>query len=1046
MFNKLTSLFRKEEKIIVKTSGSYDEFGTWIGSSGVPWEPVAIEHGRIWKREELIRQRYWVRDFRELDRGIIYDIHHLPWNLDISVFSPGLSTIEGENLKRYEKACQDWIDLGLFPCIVSAMYVEEIDGIPRLFIQSPPARNLKDWILEKELHTLAQAVEIAIQVCSALDYMHGRNIVYRTLRPENIFITDEETRIKILFNSVPRVVGKVSPQDTSTAGLKKIGINDIDGDLQPGPFVGFPLYMAPEQWKTPYGGSIETDIYSFGCLLFELICDVPPFLWKQNDKRPPLLAYMVMHLNQSPPDPQSLKSQIPKPLADITLACLQKDPAKRPRTAREIVHVLRKVFRELGDREAIHYSIPEEKLKPDNLNNRALVLLSDRGGQAEKAARSQELFEELLREFPQHPQALINHELLLLERGVNTKETTILRLQDMTTAPVNKSHLMKAAMWAMVQGGEPSFVKTVVDRAESREKDLAWLYNMKGILLQKLESPSQSLTAFEKAVALEPTRWEYAYNLGVVWYRQSKHDEAEKYLEIAAGLSTDPRITVAHALVFSSKGQLKDAEEILLDSLTRHPDSIWLNYHLGALYGSMGLRVPGFDSFETDLEKSFPYMEKAIRKGPGVKRTREAYTECARRRKVTVDLPNIIFRDPPNKEERELGALWKVRNFRVFRGHREQVTSVSIAWNGRVAVSGGTDDVVNLWDPLTGNLVGTFRGHEDWVRSVSLPADGMVALSGSKDSTLRLWQIPGGQCLQVCRGHESEVYAVRLSYDGNMAVSGGEDRTVRYWNLRSGECLVTMKGHRSRVSTLAISADGRYALSGSLDRTIRFWEISSGRCLKTLKGHEGEVLAISMTADARFAVSGGSDNTVRLWDIENAVCLRTMPGHAKEVTSVDISPDLRFALSGSWDETVRLWDLGLGECIGVMGGHQGPVLGVALFADGRFGLSASRDKTVRMWEWKEELLPLIYSAAPYWLSTSDRAEKEMQAEETYKEIIKISRETLQAGDARTAYGYIRKAMELPGHERDEDALGIIFKCASQGRRSGLRNAWCRHTL
>jgi WD40 repeat protein/serine/threonine protein kinase len=1050
MFNKLAGLFKKEEKTAVAkvtTFGSYDAYGTWIGSSsGQTWIPDPIYLGRVWKKEEVIKQKYWVREYREMDRGIMYEIRYLPWNLDIAVISPYVSALQGDNLARYKKACEQWIGLGVHPTIITAYFMEDIDEMPRLILQVPPVWNLKEWILEKDVHSFVQSLEVAMQICVAMDFIHRRNIVYRGLRPENVMIS-EDNRLKLIFPGLPRKVGEITPQEADPLLLKKNNIPMREGDSLQGDVFGCPLYMAPEQWLTPGGGGKEADIYAFGALLYELICQVPPFVPPKGDKRSPLLAYKMMHLYDAPPDPQALKGETPRLLTDLIHACLSKDAGKRPRSFREMLLILRKSFHEICGREALYFPIPEEMLEPDNINNRAMVLMGERNEKNEKGKEALNLLKDLIQKYPSHPEGRINLEVLKLEQGEQTKESTILHLQDLITSNVDKKHLSKVIMWAMVQGGEMSHVHSLLDKTDPVTKESAWLQNMKGILLQKMESPSQSLTAFEKSIAQEYFRWEYLYNLGVAWFRQGKQKEAEEFFEKAAGLSSDPRITVAHSVVFSVQGKTKETEEILLDAYRRMPESFWVTYHMGALMGSMGLRVPGFDSHATDLEQAMKYLGEAMKYAPGLKRIRDAYVECARRADRKVDLPSLLFRDPPSKDEREMGTLWKVRCYRTLREHKEQVTSIAVSWNGKYVVSGASDDMVILWDCLTGKCLAFLRGHMDMIRAVSISAEGSVALSASKDGTLRLWQVPGGQCLQVLKGHEGEVYGARVSYDGNIGISGGEDRTVRVWDLRSGECRMTMKGHRSRVSSVSISNDARYALSGSIDRTLRLWELSSGNCIKTLKGHEGEVLSVAMTADGKFALSGGSDGTVRLWDLDQNICIRVLEGHSKEVFSVDISPDVRFALSGGFDETVRLWDLGLGECISVLGGHQGSVFAVAMLPDGRFGLSGSRDKSVRMWEWLEEMLPLVHSIAPYALASSERAQKEIAAEALYRDLMKKAREALYGKDAKSAYSFLRNAMELPNHAKDPDAFTLIGECARfDGKRQALRAVWCSASM
>ncbi|MBA3036102.1 MAG: protein kinase [Desulfobacterium sp.] len=293
------------------------------------------------------------------------------------------------------------------------------------------------------------------------------------------------------------------------------------------------------------------------------------------------------------------------------------------------------------------------------------------------------------------------------------------------------------------------------------------------------------------------------------------------------------------------------------------------------------------------------------------------------------------------------GRIISTIGCRSFTGHSDSVTSVSLSYDGRYALSGSRDNTLKLWEVETGKCLHTFEGHIDSVESVSLMADGKYALSGSKDKTLKSWEVETGKCLHTFEGHSNWVTSVCLSTDGRYAVSGSMDKTLKLWEIETGKCLRTFEGHSHWVSSVCLSSDGRYALSGSYN-TLKLWKIETGECLRTFEGHGYGVNSVCLSSDSKYALSGSSDNTLKLWEVETGKCLRTFEGRNERFESVSLSADGRYALSGG--DTLKLWEIETGKLLRTVEGHGSHVQSVILSADGRYVLSGNLDKTLRLWD------------------------------------------------------------------------------------------------
>jgi mono/diheme cytochrome c family protein len=248
-----------------------------------------------------------------------------------------------------------------------------------------------------------------------------------------------------------------------------------------------------------------------------------------------------------------------------------------------------------------------------------------------------------------------------------------------------------------------------------------------------------------------------------------------------------------------------------------------------------------------------------------------------------------------------------------------------------------------------------FVGHTDAVLCLALSADGRLALSGGKDQSVRLWDVVSGKMLHNLEGHADEVNGVAFSPDGKRVLSCGSDRTVRVWSVESGKEVARLKGHLDRVRAVVFSPDGKRVLSASPDRTIRLWDVGTGEELRVLSGHGGTVNCVAFSPDGKLAISGGADGSIRVWEIETGREKERWDAHRRGVSCVAFSPDGKHAVSGGEDRVVRIWEVAGGREVRSLTGHVNALLSVGFSTDGRRVFSASgqhetEDRFLRIWD------------------------------------------------------------------------------------------------
>ncbi len=166
------------------------------------------------------------------------------------------------------------------------------------------------WLPDREVRG------IVAPLLSALDAAHAAGVVHRDLKPENVFLHERQGRI------VPKIVD---------FGIGKLHAGGEDVRLTAtGQIVGTPLYMAPEQSRSSALVDHRSDIYAMGVMLFELCTGRVPF------EAQGVYEIVVKHVTEAPPDPRSLRPDLPEPVAALLLRCLAKDPEDRFQSAAEL--------------------------------------------------------------------------------------------------------------------------------------------------------------------------------------------------------------------------------------------------------------------------------------------------------------------------------------------------------------------------------------------------------------------------------------------------------------------------------------------------------------------------------------------------------------------------------------------------------------------------------------------------------------------------------------------------------------------------------------
>ena len=192
----------------------------------------------------------------------------------------------------------------------------EADGFLFYVMPYVEGETVRDRMNREKQLPVADAVRIASEVASALDYAHRHNVIHRDIKPENILLHDGSALVADF--GIALAASKAGGTRMTETGMS----------------LGTPHYMSPEQAMGEREISARSDVYALGCVLYEMLCGEPPFMG------PTAQAIIARVVTETPRSLTAQRHTIPPQVEGAVLTALEKLPADRFATAAEFAAAL----------------------------------------------------------------------------------------------------------------------------------------------------------------------------------------------------------------------------------------------------------------------------------------------------------------------------------------------------------------------------------------------------------------------------------------------------------------------------------------------------------------------------------------------------------------------------------------------------------------------------------------------------------------------------------------------------------------------------------
>ena len=451
---------------------------------------------------------------------------------------------------RFKWEAETWVRLEKHYNIVQAKGYELIEERPFIHLEYVVGDNqygvdLSGWILRGGL-TLSLTLNFVIQFCHGMMHAEkkfkemGKPFVHRDIKPSNILITKDKV-VKITDFGLVRALNESDNDIISVASSDK-SIQRL-GFSKSGNICGTPPYMSPEQCRGEKDIDTRSDIYSFGCVLYEMVTGRPPF--ESN-----MLEGYIRHHLISVPEPPETDTELQK----VIMKCLEKNPAKRYQIFSELDKALSEIYYRLT-KDIV--KVPEAA----SLDDRELV---NKGASLDTLGFHDEAINCYVQALKINPNDAEAHNNLAIAYQAQGKLDEAIR-EYREALKINPNYAgahYNLAVAYQAQGKLDEAIREYREALKINPNYANAHYNL-GITYHAQGKLDEAIREYQEALKTDTNDTDTYYNLGSAYQDQGKLDEAVR--EYREALKINPNYAAAYynlALTIEATGKHGDALEL----------------------------------------------------------------------------------------------------------------------------------------------------------------------------------------------------------------------------------------------------------------------------------------------------------------------------------------------------------------------------------------------------------------------------------------------------------------------------------------------------
>jgi WD40 repeat protein len=293
------------------------------------------------------------------------------------------------------------------------------------------------------------------------------------------------------------------------------------------------------------------------------------------------------------------------------------------------------------------------------------------------------------------------------------------------------------------------------------------------------------------------------------------------------------------------------------------------------------------------------------------------------------------------------------------------VTGLAFSPDGKLLATSEPHGAIQLWELSPLRRVLAISGPVAGYPRLTFDPSGKRIAAEAADGTIRIWDAAQGAELRVFRGHFPPTANLKFSPDGRRLAATSRDHFVSLWDTAVEQGSVAIGGGPSTVVDLAFDGRGTKLAGAFKDGSVGCWDAASGEKQWFKAAEEALAFAVAMAPDGSRVAVAGKDGVVRLLHAADGKLALRFTGHRRPAHAVAWSPDATRVTSGGIGGEVIVWEPATGRVIHSRRFETAEIRALAFHPDGNRLAVATRDRSVEVWEvasgetvWHSNMPPL----------------------------------------------------------------------------------------